>query len=188
MLDRVAKKASTSDKDLSTLMNNLMASFGLIKGNDVRPYTLKNYTDFKDIGLRTEEEKLRMIPLETVTYEDGNTNVSTHLAKLLELQNLDKFIEKDDEWTVVKVLNHATRRVTRRLPNATQQDGTVKDKHVRLQVMFMDGEVKWISMDAVLLQDPIPVIEYAIRAKVTNKPNFRVVKAIMKNGKLSKGF
>ena len=47
--------------------------------------------------------------------------------------------------------------------------------------MFMDGEVKWISMDAVLLQDPMPVIGYAIRAKITNKRNFKVVKAIMKN-------
>ena len=34
-------------------------------------------------------------------------------------------------------------------------------KHTRLHVsMFMDGDTKWVAMDAALLQDPIPVIEY----------------------------
>ena len=107
--------------------------------------------------------------------------MSNNLAKVLELQQLDKFVEKDDEWTIVKVLDHASRRVARRLPRGCTDAETVKEKHTRLLVMFRDGDVKWVSLDAVLLQDPIPVVDYVKINKLGNKEKFRAVRKLMKN-------
>ena len=177
---RKANSTVTRD-DKSLLLNNLLATFGMAKDNTGGLYTLKNYEDFTEKGFTTEEQRQNTIPLETTLYEHHGTDVSAHLAKVLELQELDKFVEKEDEWTIVKVLTHATRRKTRRLPNGTNMNETVKDKHVRLKVMFIDGSVKWIAMDAVLLQDPMPIVEYAKRMKLLKDPKFNIVETITKD-------
>ena len=47
--------------------------------------------------------------------------------------------------------------------------------------MFADGDIKWIAMDAVILQDPVPLIEYVKRNKFTNKPKFKAIKSIIQD-------
>ena len=47
--------------------------------------------------------------------------------------------------------------------------------------MFMDGSNKWVPMDAVLLQDPLPVMGYLARKDLLNHPKFEHVKQLMKD-------
>ena len=158
----------------------MLSILGIAKNNGTSPHIIKNYHDFNDDGLLKPLPEPE-IPLETCMYEYPTSNTSMYLGKLLELQHLDKFIEKDDAWTVIKVLDHATRRVRRRLPKGRRKDETVNTKHTRLHVMFSDGDTKWIAMDAVILQDPMPLVDYVERNKLTNHPRFSEIKSIMKD-------
>ena len=89
--------------------------------------------------------------------------------------------DTDPIWDVVKIIDHATRRVTRRLPRGKTPSETVKDKHIRLLALFGDGDNKWVSMDAVLLQDPIPVMAYLTKNNLIHRDKFKQVKDMMHN-------
>ena len=45
----------------------------------------------------------------------------------------------------------------------------------------MNGSRSWVAMDAALLQDPVPVIDYVSRKRFHNKPKFEVVRKMMKD-------
>jgi hypothetical protein len=180
-------KAETSTMGrIPTLINNLFKMFGF-SGNNGTPYKiLKNYVEFTDDDLKKPLPN-PTIPLESATYDDPTKDVANDLAKVLELQEMDRYIEKDDEWTIVRVLKHATRRVVRRLPSKYSDIDTVKDKHTRLLVLFADGDRKWVAMDAAILQDPIPVIDYVKRNKLEKKEKFRAVREMIRDEEKMEG-
>jgi hypothetical protein len=142
--------------------------------------TLNNYLDFSET---TPENQMGAptLPLETTLYEDQTKDVSSDLDKVLEIQQLDRLNESDDEWTIIKVLDHATRRVARRLPGTTSGSATLKGKHTRLLVMFVDGDTQWIALDAALLQDPCPVIDYVKKNNLQDKGKFHAVRKLIQN-------
>jgi len=159
------RKARSQNR--KAFINNLFAVFG-IGNNNGSSTILTNYVDFNDLYLKKPLPE-PCIPLETAMYPDENSHVAEHLAKVLELQQMDKFIEKEDEWTIIKVYGHASRRVKRRIRKEHAADEISNKKHIRLDVMFRDGDRKWVSMDAAILQDPIPVVEYVEKNKSVYK-------------------
>ena len=151
----------------------------IIKNNEkIITQTLKNYFDFNDQDLKKPLPN-PTIPLESMMFEDPTKDYTTNTQKLMEIQYLDKANEEDDEWTIVKVLKHATRRLARRLPSKYTDEETVKEKHTRILVLFADGEKKWIALDAGVLQDPLPIIEYVRENKLNKKQCFKAVRRMM---------
>ena len=74
---------------------------------------------------------------------------------------------------MVKIVDHAIRHVTRRLSRGKTRSETVKDKHIGLLALFGDGDNKWVSMDAVLLQDPIPVMACLTKNDLIHRDKFK---------------
>jgi hypothetical protein len=57
----------------------------------------------------------------------------------------------------------------------------IRDKHIRLCVHFRNGETQWAQMDAVKLQDPFPIIQYAKRNRLEKVPSVLWIEAIVKD-------
>ena len=100
--------------------------------------------------------------------------------RLQELQLLDRLNgDTDSDWMVKKVLDSKTSTQHRRLPG-TRVSKT--SKHTRLFVEFLDGDKKWVQMDAVRLQDPSPVVLFAMERRLLNTPTFHWCRAYISNG------
>ena len=171
-------KAFSVRSYISSLTEKLYNRLGLFFDDTTSSNPLQQYmNDMADN--ETPSEVDQDLPLESSIYDDPTKNFNCNLLKTLELQELDRHIDGTDDWDVVKVLDHATRRTTRRLPGKYSRSETIKDKHTRLQVMFKDGTTQWVPMDALLLQDPTPVIEYVKKNKLSKKKKFKQVRELI---------
>ena len=74
-------------------------------------------------------------------------------------------------WTAVKVLDH--RKCTH---NAA-------DLHVKVKVLWKNGEVAWVRMQALQLQDPYLLIEYAVQHKLMKHGEWSWVLLYVNNDK-----
>ena len=124
-----------------------------------------NYDSTKprDIGFQGRQPELNQNPtqfrLETLTLAES--------SKLRELQTLDMLqdmIDPDPEdhiWKCIAVTRHKIRDLNK------------DDTHVKVKAVWTNGEESWIRLDALRIQDPYPLITYAIKKKLTRLPNWK---------------
>jgi hypothetical protein len=86
------------------------------------------------------------------------------LDKLRELQELDMVNDMMDPdpddhiWRCIAVTKHKIRDLDK------------DDIHVKVKALWGDGEETWVRSDALRLQDPSPLIEYAVKRRLTKHP------------------
>ena len=80
--------------------------------------------------------------------------------KLRELQTLDMFQDMMDPdpddhiWKCIAVTKHKVR------------DLNMDDIHIKVKAIWTNGEESWIRLDALRIQDPYPLITYAVKKKL----------------------
>jgi hypothetical protein len=90
-----------------------------------------------------------------------STLTASEIGKLQELQHLDMLQELADPepddhiWKCLAVTNHKVREL--------DED----DIHVKVKALWPDGEQTWIRLDALRIQDPYPLVTYAVKRKLT---------------------
>jgi hypothetical protein len=128
---------------------------------------------------QTKSDKIRQSQQLSTKSEEA-TKVSSELF-LAESRNCRKFEFWRFYWDIVEVIKHQTSRVARRIPKLYTEKAMIRDKHVRLCIRFRNGETQWVQMDAVKLQDPFPIIQYAKRNKLEKVPSFAWIEEIIKD-------
>jgi hypothetical protein len=87
--------------------------------------------------------------------------------KLRELYVADSFMQEwDPDANVEKVIKHRDTRYARRSPGKhTYQPGIppITTKGVRVLAKFFSGERRWLPMEAVRGDNPIPLIDYSMK-------------------------
>ena len=175
---RSKANTATNQTFVSSITKKLYHNLGFFFDDTTTSNPIESYID--GLPEKAEEEVNESnIPLESAIYDDPTKDFTCNTAKTLEIQELDKHIDEEDEWTIIKVLNHTTKRTTRRLPGRYSKNDTTKEKHTRLLVMFHDGDTQWVPLDAVLLQDPVPVINYVKKNNLMNKNKFKEVRRLI---------
>ena len=90
--------------------------------------------------------------------------------KLRELQTLDMFQDMldpdpdDHIWKCIAVTKHKVRDLNK------------DDVHVKVKAIWSDGDESWIRLDALRIQDPYPLITYAVKRKITKLPSWEWTK------------
>jgi hypothetical protein len=132
-----------------------------------------NYDSTKprDMGFQGRQPKLNQNPtqfrLETLTSAESN--------KLREIQTLDMLqdmIDPDPEdhiWKCIAVTRHKVRNLDK------------DDAHVKVKAIWTNGEESWIRLDALRIQDPYPLITYAVKKKITTQPNWEWTKDYLRD-------
>ena len=153
---RLGFTAKTNPTSVKSLLKRLLVGVALVETIDsFRPSTPKtatmapndinpNPTQFSHVSMLSESES----------------------EKLKELQALDRMNEAlhddDDDtlWRCIRVLDHRSRKID---PD---------DHHVKVRVLFNNGDVTWSRMDAVRVDDPIPLCQYAVKARLLSVPGW----------------
>ena len=95
--------------------------------------------------------------------------------RLRYVQSLDLLNEQldDDEddkmWKCMGVLNHKVRT------------NDPEDVHIKVKAMWLNGERSWVRADAIRLQDPYPLIKYAMRSNITHLEDWKWVQEYSKD-------
>jgi hypothetical protein len=86
--------------------------------------------------------------------------------------------EWDPDNEIEKILRHRHTRYVRRPPgkdtygpNALQ----VTTKKIRLLVRFFRGTKQWIPVEAARNDNPLPLVDYAVKMKLTKRPEWEWV-------------
>jgi hypothetical protein len=112
------------------------------------------------------------IPLAQEMYH-GRIFNPNEMEKLRKLTVLDRLNEDPDfHWGIERVLEHKSKRVTRRMPKTFDKEHLVTSTKVRLKVQFFDGFVQFVDMEAARADDPLPLIEYAKKLKLNKDPRW----------------
>jgi hypothetical protein len=124
-----------------------------------------NYDSTKprDMGFQGRQpelnQNLMQFRLETLTSAESN--------KLSEIQTLDMLqdmIDPDPEdhiWKCIAVTRHKVRDLDK------------DDTHVKVKAIWTNGEESWTRLDALWIQDPYPLITYAVKKKITKQSNWK---------------
>ena len=133
-------------------------------------------------------EEPQVVETPSITMEqdfaDGSFLRPQELKALFEIQMMDKVIDNPNEdmnWDIIEISKHRISRTTRRLPLSWEEKDVTKTKHVRLRVHFRNGEVNWMQMEAVKLQDIFPILAYVHRNHLHKHPSFQWTKEIMED-------
>jgi len=107
--------------------------------------------------------------------------------KLQELQTLDHLNgDIDSNWTIRRILKAETSTTPRRIKTNGDNSGSkmkwTKGKHVRVKAQFTDGDIKWVSMEAVRLQDPTALAIYALEHNLIQSPGWKWCKDYICHG------
>jgi hypothetical protein len=171
-------RRSTRTKKATSKMSLLVSALALMA---------KSAHVFENVAALDSLVPIAALPTNHVQLEQdfGSTFLKEpEMKKLRELQILDILSGEDDEdieWDIVEVIKHQTARVARRIPKQYSVASMITDKHVRLCVRFRNGEVQWTQMDAVKLQDPFPIIQYAKRNRLEKVPSFAWIEKIVQD-------
>lgn len=135
----------------------------------------------------TMKGKLLKTPIE-VEQDMGNTNMLSddERAKLREIQLLDAMNgDIDQEWLIKQVHACQTSTQARRLPRSDPNKGIqyTSKKHVRVLVEFYDGNRTWVSMDSARLQDPTPLVAFAVAKGLINNDHWKWCKEYLSIGR-----
>ena len=174
---KVPLRRSTRKK--ATSMSYLVTACAILAGGS---------TMFENVDAMDSMKPFATLPPINIPMEQdfGSTFFkNAEMKKLREIQLLDKMndFDADDDmhWDVMEVLNHQTSRVIRRIPKEYSKANVLDDKHVRLCVRFKNGEKQWTQMDAVKLQDPFPIIQYATKNGLEKSPSFDWINEVVKD-------
>ena len=104
---------------------------------------------------------------------------------LIRLQQLDLFTgDLDPNWQIIRVLDHAVKRVHSRTRKRiyTPDNPAPARRTVRVKVLFRNEETVWVDLDAVRMQDPLPLVLYANRRKLSSHQDWNWIKPFLKEG------
>ena len=73
------------------------------------------------------------------------------------------------QWKVVEILEHKISKD----PRIKENKVTVASRHLRLRVKWLNGTNSWVQETAVRVDDPFPVIRYAIIHGLLAHPDFK---------------
>ena len=106
--------------------------------------------------------------------ESIGINPQADPAQLDYLHECDDWIEgKDPRWTPIRVHDHKVDHVGR--VDRTKKR-VVKERHIRLLTEMADGEKLWIQEEAVRIDAPKAIGQYAISKGLLSHPDFQWVK------------
>ena len=126
--------------------------------------------------------------LETDVYNGSPDQTLNHQAFINKMQ-LQYFDAKEDnqsnDWSYLPtaVLAHKISNKQQKIvkdANSTKIK-IVKDRHVRVQTCWKNGEVSWVAADALKEQNPWVIIQYATRNKLQKHPDFIWTKPYLEN-------
>ena len=72
-------------------------------------------------------------------------------------------------WKCIAVTKHKVR------------DLNMDDIHVKVKAIWTNGEESWIRLDALCIQDPYPLITYAVKKKLFKLPNWEWTKEYLQD-------
>ena len=87
--------------------------------------------------------------------------------KLQELQHLNMLMESMDPdpdshiWCCIAVISHKLHTWNK------------EDVHTKVKVIWFNGEDTWVRLDALWIQDPYPLITYAVKKHLTKHPTWQ---------------
>jgi hypothetical protein len=126
------------------------------------------------MALKTALPQIQMPMEQIIRPESGLSRVD--IEKLHDLQMMDRLRENEDEdskrWDVMEVLEHRVSTLKRR----TATNEISRGKHLRVKVKYRSTETRWVQAEAVKLQDPFPLIQYASRKGLIRNAAFAWVK------------
>jgi len=162
-VDRMIFKTKTSHSSLKSLLK------GIILGLAIH----SNYESVKPQGVAFEgrHPEINQNPRQ---FQFGTLN-ATEVNKLRELQTLDMLQDymdpspDDHLWKCIAVTKHKVRNL--------DED----DVHVKVKALWADGDETWVRLDALRVQEPFPLITYAVKQKLTRHPDWEWAKDYLKD-------
>ena len=118
--------------------------------------------------------------LETdLTAKDSITTLNHEaFVRKMQTQHFDTLEDNaDEDWSFVPtgVMAHHLSVVPRRLIT-NDEDGAkikiIKDRHLRVKTCWKNGEISWVSADALKEQNPWILAKYAMQKNITHHPDF----------------
>ena len=85
------------------------------------------------------------------------------------LQDLVDPNPDDHLWKCIAITKHKVRNLDE------------EDIHVKVKALWADGEETWIWLNALQLQEPFPLITYAVKQKLTKHPDWQWTKDYLKD-------
>ena len=115
-----------------------------------------------------------------------------HMAKMQDLQMNDLINEENSEdmtFIPEAILDHrVSKKPRKQITVVTRPDGTTQHQvkvkriaHVRVKVLWKNGEVTWVQADAMRKQNPFIFLPYVLAKKLQNHKHFAWTKDIIKD-------